>query len=171
MSIDTLKRAALFVVFIFVQTMILGRIHLFGFATPLLYVYFVLLFPRNYPKWGIMVWSFMLGLLVDIFSNTPGVAAASMTLIAAIQPYYLELFVSREDFEELQPSMKNLGVVKYLYYSVALTALYCVVFFTLETFSFFDFSEWLQCTFGSAAITLVLILAFESVANRKHEQL
>lgn len=55
MSIDTLKRAALFVVFILVQTMILGRIHLFGFATPLLYVYFVLLFPRNYPKWGIMV--------------------------------------------------------------------------------------------------------------------
>ena len=171
MSLDVLKRVVLFVVFVLAQTMILGRIHLFGYATPLLYVYFVLLFPRNYPKWGILLWSFSLGLLIDIFSNTPGVAAASMTLIGAVQPYYLEMFVSREDFEELQPSMKNLGVVKYLYYAVALTVLYCVVFFTLETFSFFDFGEWLRCVLGSAVITLVLLLTFESVANRKHEQL
>lgn len=167
MSVDVLKRASLFVVFALAQTMILGRIHLFGYATPLLYVYFVILFPRNYPKWGILLWSFALGLVIDIFSNTPGLAAASMTLIAAVQPYYLEMFVSREDFEELHPSMKNLGVVKYLYYSVVLTLLYCVVFFTLESFTFFDIGEWLRCTLGSAAVTLLLLLTFESVANRQ----
>lgn len=167
MSVDVLKRTALFVAFALAQALILGRIHLFGYATPLFYVYFVILFPRNYPKWGIMLWSFLLGLTIDIFSNTPGLAAASMTLIAAIQPYYLEMFVSREDFEELQPSMKNLGVVKYLYYSVVLTVLYCVVFFTLESFSFFNLGEWLKCTLGSAAITLVLLLTFENVANRQ----
>ena len=147
--------------------MFLGRIHLFGCATPLLYVYFVILFPRNYPKWAILLWSFSLGLIIDIFFNTPGLAAATMTLLAVVQPYYLEMFVSREDFEELKPTMKNLGVVKYLYYSIVLTLLYCVVFFTLESFSFFDLGEWLRCVIGSTAITLVLILTFESVTSRQ----
>ncbi len=40
MSIDLLKRAGLFIVFALAQTIVLGRIHLFGYATPLLYVYF-----------------------------------------------------------------------------------------------------------------------------------
>jgi len=87
--------------------------------------------------------------------------------LAVVQPYYLEMFVSREDFEELKPTMKNLGVVKYLYYSIVLTLLYCVVFFTLESFSFFDLGEWLRCVIGSTAITLVLILTFESVTSRQ----
>jgi rod shape-determining protein MreD len=167
MSVDVLKRAGLFIVFALAQAMFLGRIHLFGCATPLLYVYFVILFPRNYPKWAILLWSFSLGLIIDIFFNTPGLAAATMTLLAVVQPYYLEMFVSREDFEELKPTMKNLGVVKYLYYSIVFTLLYCVVFFTLESFSFFDLGEWLRCVIGSTAITLVLILTFESVTSRQ----
>ena len=76
-----LKRLGLFVVFVLAQTMVLGRIHLFGYATPLVYVYFVSMFPRSYPKWSILLWSFVMGLTIDIFSNTPGVAAASLTLL------------------------------------------------------------------------------------------
>lgn len=89
MTQDFLKRAGWFLVFVLAQAMVLGRIHLFGVATPLLYVYFVTQLPRNYPKWASLLWGFMMGLLVDIFSNTPGMASASLTLIAAIQPYYL----------------------------------------------------------------------------------
>ena len=54
------------------------------------------MFNRNFPKWGILLWCFALGLCVDIFSNTPGVAAAAMTLTAAIQPYVLNLFTQRD---------------------------------------------------------------------------
>jgi rod shape-determining protein MreD len=71
MSTDFLKRLGLFFVFLLSQAVLLGRIHLFNCATPLFYVYFVTMFPRNYPKWGILVWSFLLGLMVDIFFNTP----------------------------------------------------------------------------------------------------
>jgi rod shape-determining protein MreD len=103
MSADLFKRAGLFVAFILAQTLVLGSIHLFGYATPMLYVYFVLLFPRNYPKWGILLWSFCMGLVIDMFFNTPGVAAASMTLIGAIQPYYFEMYLSRDAAENIQP--------------------------------------------------------------------
>ena len=96
-------------VFVLAQVMVLGRIHLFGIATPLLYVYFVLQLPRNYPKWAGLLWAFTLGLVIDIFTDTPGLAAASLTLIALLQPYYFELFVPRDSADNLRPSLAALG--------------------------------------------------------------
>lgn len=156
-----LKRIGMFFVFVLAQTMVLGHIHLFDYATPLLYVYFVLSFPRNYPKWAILLWSFVLGLVVDIFSNTPGVAAASMTLIGVLQPYVFELFIARDAAESLTPSVRTIGFAKFLYYASFLVLLYCIVFFTLEFFKLHDGMEWVKCVCGSAIITLVLILTFE----------
>lgn len=167
MTADIFKRAGLFIAFALAQALILGRIHLFGYATPLLYVYFVLLFPRNYPKWGILLWSFGLGLVVDVFFNTPGVATASMTLLGAIQPYYFELYVSRDAVENLQPSIKNIGWVKYFYYSMVLVVIYCLVFFTLDSFTFYNWVVWLKSVLGSAALTMLMILTFETVQDKQ----
>ncbi|MBP3775491.1 MAG: rod shape-determining protein MreD [Prevotella sp.] len=167
MSADIFKRAGLFVAFVLAQALILGRIHLFGYATPLFYVYFVLLFPRNYPKWAVLLWSFGLGLVVDIFFNTPGVAAASMTLLGAIQPYYFELYVSRDAAENMQPSIRNIGWVKYFYYSLVMVLIYCLVFFTLDAFTLYNWVEWLKSVIGSAAITLLMILTFETVQDKQ----
>ena len=156
----------MFFVFVLAQTMVLGRIHLFGYATPLLYVYFVAMFNRNYPKWAVLLWSFAMGLTIDIFSNTPGVAAASLTLIGAIQPYFLEPFIPRDSVDDLRPSIRTIGVVKYVYYITILVVLYCLVFFSLEAFNFFNWIDILKSVGGSAVITLVLILTFESVSSK-----
>ena len=166
MSIDLLKRTLLFVVLVLAQALVLGRIHLFHCATPLLYVYFVTMFPRNYPKWGVLTWGFMMGLLVDIFSNTPGVAAASLTLIAAIQPYFFSLYVSRDAAEQMEPSLINMGLTKYSYYIVILVLLYCLLFYTLEMFSFSNLVEWLKCVVGSTLVTLALIFTFEIAKSK-----
>ena len=160
MSIDLLKRALLFVVFVLAQALVLGRIHLFHCATPLLYVYFVTMFP------GVLTWGFMMGLLVDIFSNTPGVAAASLTLIAAIQPYFFSLYVSRDAAEQMEPSLINMGLTKYSYYIVILVLLYCLLFYTLEMFSFSNLVEWLKCVVGSTLVTLALIFTFEIAKSK-----
>ncbi len=162
-----IKRIILFFVFILAQAMVLRRIHLFGFATPLLYVYFVTMFPRNYPKWGILVWSFAMGLLIDIFTNTPGMAAASLTLIAAIQPYFFEIFVPRDSVEDLKPSLANLGALRYTYYVTTLVLLYSIVFFSLEMFSFFHMTTWLMSVAGSTLLTLLLIFTFEIAKGKK----
>lgn len=161
MSIDFLKRLSWFGAFLLAQVLVLGQIHLFHYATPLLYVYFVTQFPRNHAKWAILLWSFMMGLLVDTFFNTPGVAAASLTLIGAIQPYYFELFVPRDSAEDLVPSLRNISPTKYAYYIVPLVSLYCMLFFSLEMFTFFNWLQWLLCVVSSALVTLLLIFTFE----------
>ncbi|MDY3103168.1 MAG: rod shape-determining protein MreD, partial [Prevotella sp.] len=44
MSIDMLKGISFFVLLLLLQVLVFNHIHLFGFATPLLYVYVMLLF-------------------------------------------------------------------------------------------------------------------------------
>ena len=167
MAIDALKRFAVLIVLCLAQALVLNRMHLLGYATPLLYVYFVLLFPRNYPKWALLLWCFALGLINDTFSNTPGVACASLTLIGAIQPYFLEIFVPRDAVENFEPSIRSLSYSKYLSYSLALVFLYCLVFFALEAFNFFNWEQWILSAAASALLTEVLIMVFEYVKGGK----
>ena len=89
------------------QVLVFNHIHLFGYATLLLFVYFVVMFPRNYPRWAMLLWSFFLGLFADLFSNTPGIAAASLTLIAFAQPYLLDLFIPREAPENMRSAVAH----------------------------------------------------------------
>lgn len=111
MSIDLVKRLATFVVLVLVQGLVFNHIHLFNCATPLLYIIMVLHFRRNHPKWAVLLWCFMMGLCVDVFANTPGVAAASMTAVGLLQPYLFELFVPRDSADDLEPSMRSIGLV------------------------------------------------------------
>jgi rod shape-determining protein MreD len=148
------------------QVLILNHVHLLGVGTPLLYVYFIITFRRNFPKWLVLVSSFLLGLLIDIFSNTPGLAASTMTLVALAQAYLIDLVAPRDSAEDLEASAKVLGASKFVTLSALLTLLYCLVFFALEAFNFFDVLLWLARSVVSFVLTMVLILAVESVRSR-----
>ncbi|MCR4914402.1 MAG: rod shape-determining protein MreD [Prevotella sp.] len=166
MAIDTLKRLLVFVALVLAQALVLNRIQLFHCATPLLFVYFVIIFPRNYPRWASLLWSFFLGLTADMFANTPGVAAASLTLTGFLQPQLLELFLPREADENIKSSVSSLGFWRFAGLSAALIAVFCLMFFALELFSVSNWLYWLECAGGSALFTFVLIMALESLRGK-----
>lgn len=163
MAIDTLKRFAVFVVLVLAQALVFNHIRLFGYAMPLLYVYFAITIPRGYPRWVTLLWCFALGLCVDLFSNTPGVAAGSLTLVGLIQPYLLELFVPREAVPNMTVSASEMGWSKFLTMASMLTAVHCLAFFSLLMFSFVDWQMWGFSVLGSLLLTMVLLAALESV--------
>lgn len=166
MNAEFFRRLLLYAVLVLAQALVLNHIHLFGYATPLLYVYFVVSFPRNYPKWGILFWSFLLGLNVDAFSNTPGVAASAMTLIGLLQPYVLELFMQRDSEDDFQPSINSMGAGKYIYFTLLLTFIYCIVFFTVEMFTFFNWLQWILNILTSTLLSLLFIVVIDSLRKR-----
>jgi rod shape-determining protein MreD len=167
MSLDLFKRLGLFIIMCAVQILILNHIHLFDVATPFLFVYFAISFRRGTPKWAILLWSFFLGLFIDIFANTPGVAAASLTFIATIQPYFVQLFLPRDSADNLKPSLTTLGPSKYSIYMITLVLLYCILFYSLEFFNFFNWLQWAMCIVGSTVITVLLIYSFEIFKNKQ----
>ena len=115
MNIESLRRLLTFVILLLVQVIVFNHIHLFDVATPLLYVYLVLHFRRNHPRWATLLWCFLMGLLVDVFSNTSGVAAASMTFVGLLQPYLQEVFTPRDSADDLVASYRSLGVASFVY--------------------------------------------------------
>lgn len=163
---EHVERLILFVILFLVQVLVLNHVFLFQVATPLLYVFFAITFRRGTPKWMILLWSFALGLLIDIFSNTPGLAAGCMTLIGFVQPYLLEPLVPRDSAENLKVSAATLGVNKFATLCVILVTFYCLLFFGLEAFTFFDWQSWLLRAGSSALVTLVLMIAVESIRSK-----
>ena len=161
------SRLVMFVALLLAQVLVLNHVWLMNVATPLLYVYFAITFPRNTEKGEVLVWCFILGLLVDIFSNTPGLAAGSLTLIGMIQTYLVELFVPRDSAENLEVSAATLGWGKFSMLSSILILIYCLLFFILEAFNFFDWQLWLLRAVCSAALTLGLMLAIESLRSKR----
>lgn len=163
MKIKIIGQLAVFIILCLVQVLVLNHINLFGCATPFLYVYFILLFRRGFPKWAILMWSFMLGLCVDIFSNTPGVAASSCVITGLLQPYALELFATRDSADDLKPCKATLGTAKYMWYVLLLVFVFNILLITTETFSFFNWQHWLMDICGSTALTFLTIIVIDNL--------
>ena len=56
MSLDWIRNIVFFIVLLLVQVLVLNHIHLFGYATPLLYVYFAMPIRRHQPRWLTLLW-------------------------------------------------------------------------------------------------------------------
>lgn len=167
MSLDFIRNLTFGIILLLVQTLLLNHISIFGCATPLFYVYFALVIKRGDPRWLTLVWCFAMGLAVDIFTNTPGVAAASMTLVALVQPYMIELFAPRDSADDLRPSPATFGSSKFNNYAIILVVLYSITFFSLEAFNLYNWTQWLSCIGASSVLTVVLILVIENFRSRK----
>ena len=160
-----IERLVMFVVLLLVQVLVLNHIHLYQLAMPLPYILYVITFQKNTPRWLMLTSSFVLGLLLDIFTNTPGLAAGSLTLMAMVQPYLLDIIVSRDAADSQPITSATLGLGKFVTLSAIMTSAYCLIFFALEAFSFFDWQLWLLRTLCSSVLTLLLIVSVEKVRS------
>ena len=166
MNMYLLSQFLWFVVMLVIQALLLNNIHLFGCSTPLLYVYVILMARRDFPRWGLLLFGFLLGLGVDMFSNTPGVGACSMTLLAFVQPMLMKLFLPRDSADDFQPGIPSLGLMKFVYFSFISIFLYSLVFFTLEMFNFFNWTLWALSVGGSTLLTLLLVIVIDNFRNK-----
>ena len=164
-----LSRVAWFFVLLLLQVTLFNHIHILGYATPLCYVYFLLILPANTPRWAYITLGFVLGLLVDVFTNTPGMAAASLCAVGLVTPLLLNAFAPKDkDDEVLLPSVVTMEWGGFMRYAFVATLLHCALFFSIETFSFSYWRMLLIRIFSSTALTFIMILAFESI--RKSSQ-
>ena len=75
-SVPFIRRLLTLVLLAALQVLFLNRIALFGYVTPLFYIWMIARFDSSMSRTGILLWAFTLGLLIDIFSATPGLACS-----------------------------------------------------------------------------------------------
>ena len=73
MIITYIHRIGWFIGLVLLQVLILNNVHIAGYATPFLYIYFILKFSSGTSRNELMLWAFFFGLTIDIFSDTTGI--------------------------------------------------------------------------------------------------
>ena len=136
MIITYIHRIGWFIGLVLLQVLILNSVHIAGYATPFLYIYFILKFSSGTSRNELMLWAFFFGLTIDIFSDTPGMNAAATVLLAFLRPTFLRLFVPRDTLDTLVPAVRTMGISPFLKYLVASVLVHHGMLLTLEFFSF-----------------------------------
>ncbi len=148
-----------FIFLILIQSVILNNIQLGGYINPYLYVMFILLLPFETPKGLLLIMAFLLGIGVDMFSNTMGIHASASVFMAYCRPYVLKLVAPRDGYEaETKPTIKSLGLRWFVVYASFLVFAHHIFLFFIEVFRFSEFFLTLWRVLLSSLITLILVL-------------
>ncbi|HMI07212.1 MAG TPA: hypothetical protein VK528_06680 [Flavobacterium sp.] len=87
MNSTLLVNIARFVLLLVAQILIFNNINFLGYINPYPYMLFIILYPVNGNKYGLLVASFFLGIIMDMFCNSGGVHAAACVALAYYRPY------------------------------------------------------------------------------------
>jgi rod shape-determining protein MreD len=147
-----------FILVIVLQVAILNNIDIGGYAKPFMYILFILLLPFETPKWLLLVSSFFIGIIIDIFSDSIGIHAFTSVFIAFLRPYVLQYFAPSEGYFLSTPLKNNFGLAWFVRYITFLTIIHSIIFFFLEAFSFEFFFTSLLKAILSSIFTIILII-------------
>jgi rod shape-determining protein MreD len=129
-----------FFLLVLVQVFIFNNIELSGYLNPYVYVLFILLLPFETPAWLTLLSGFLLGLSIDIFSETLGMHTAATVFMAFMRPFVLSYFAPRDGYESGSfPRIFYYGLPWFIKYATILVLAHHLVLFYLEMFSFRDF--------------------------------
>lgn len=150
-----------FIVLVIVQVLILNNIQFMGYINPFVYIYFILALPVRFPRWGVLLLAFVLGLIIDIFSNTAGLHAFATVFVAFLRAPAINLLVSIDENSNPQPSVRTFGWMTFLRYAGFLILIHNALIFVVEAFSFVNFGVIALKIFLSSVVTIILIIAIQ----------
>jgi len=164
------KNIIRFFLFILVQVYVLHEVPpLHKFITPYLYYLFILWLPFNIGRGSLMLVSFLFGLTLDYFLNTPGLHAAACVLIAYVRPFLINLLIRQEGpgMTYASPSLTSMGWAPYLTYVLVLTFLHHFYLMLLEYMEVGNFLLFIGKVFSSTGVSVLLIFITELLFYRK----
>ena len=154
------------VVLILFQVLVLESVHIEGYATPFLYIYFILKFHSSASRNTLMLWAFALGMIVDIFSNTPGVNAAASTALAFVRTPMLHLVTLRDVTDDFQPGVATLGISPFFRYTVFTALFFSTVYLLVDSFSVLHFGSFLLKILTDTIATVICVWCVEMIRRK-----
>jgi hypothetical protein len=169
---DLVRNTIRFVLFILVQYYVLFQIRpLHQFVVPYIYYLYVLWLPFSMGRMSLLFVSFMFGLTLDYFTQTPGLHAAACTMIAYLRGFVVNILIPQEGAEQnyKSPSPVSMGWAPYAVYVLVLTLLHHTYLVFLEWLQFGSFLFFLGKVVATSGISLMLVLITELLFYRKEK--
>ena len=160
MTSTIIKYIFLFFICILLQVLIFNRIILFHVALPIVFIYFIIRLPIDIKLSYLFTLSFLIGLIVDIFSDTPGVNALACTLISSIRKPIYYAYMAKDDVtNRLVPGVESMGLWEFSKYLLSFIVIYTFLVFTIEYFSFADVKGIVILSAASSLFSFIILLA------------
>ena len=134
-----------------------------------IYPLWIMLLPFKLPRPLVMVLAFVMGFIVDMFYDSPGVHAATLVFTAYAREFILRILEPEIGFDLDQPfSLKRLGIVWYIAYAALFMIIHLFVYFSIEVFSYVYFYEIMMSTISSLIFSVFIIVIFVMISNPKY---
>lgn len=156
-----------FVLLILLQALVLDHLDLSnGWVVPYLYVLFLIMLPFETPPWATLLIGFGTGLVMDLFTSTPGMHTSACVVLAYTRIWTLRLLAPREGYEfGKRPIIADMGLTWFVTYTAVLVVAHHLWLFFVEMYRFDDFFSTLVRALVSSAATLVLCLLAQALTS------
>ena len=142
------------------QTLLFNHLPLFG-GVIMVYVIALIKIPVEVNRNIQILTGFICGLIIDIFSNTPGMHAITALTIMWLRIPVLHLYVNAEDVKTGVPGYSLMGMQSYLRYAITILALHCIILYFVESFTLFNILTTSLKALISIVLTFILLLSLE----------
>jgi rod shape-determining protein MreD len=144
-----------FVFLLAAQIVVFNNIDLFGYINPYPYILFILLYPVNSNRAGLLVASFLLGLTVDMFTNSGGIHAVSCLILAYVRPVFFKFaFGLSYEYQTIKIN-DRLSPERFTFILISILTHHFILFL-LEYFKFTFILDALLRTIVTTIFTLIV---------------
>jgi len=165
---SVLRFGAIVIILILLQVLVFNNIQFSGFVNPYIYIMIVLLLPSDTPAWLLLVVSFFTGLMIDLFSGSPGMHASATLVAGFSRSFVLRVISPRDGYESGSDlSMAAYGFRWFSIYTAAIVLIHHTTLFFLEVFRFADFFRTILRILLSSIFTIGFILLIEHYRKRR----
>jgi hypothetical protein len=158
MNSAVLLNIARFILLLVAQVLIFNNINFFGYLNPFPYVLFIILYPVNGNKPALLLASFLLGIIMDMFCNSGGVHAAASITLAYLRPTFFR-FAFGVSYEYQTVKLNDKLTPERFSFILISTITHHFILFILETFRLnFFFNILIQTIFSTIFTIIVSII-------------
>jgi len=148
------------------QVLILNQVQFSGFVNPYIYVLFVLLLPVSSPRYMVLLLAFLLGITVDVFSNSLGVHSFATVFVAYLRPIVIRVISNREEDRNDYPGLAQNKIRWFLSYITIMVVIHHLALFYVEVFTLANFFETLVRVLLSSVFSIILIVLSQFIVFR-----
>lgn len=151
---------------VLVQVLIFNQVQFSGFFNPYVYLLFIILLPLSTPRYAVLILAFVLGLIIDVFSNSLGVHSAATVFAAYLRPLVIRIISNREDDKSDYPGLNQNKLAWFINYVLIMVVLHHTVLFYLEVYTFANFLNTLYRVILSSLFSIIIIVLSQFLVFR-----
>lgn len=156
------KYSIYFIFIILLQGLVFNQVQFSGLVYPMVYIVAIIMLPVETSLYLSIAIALVLGVGVDMFSDTFGLHTSSSLLIAYIRPTILKFLRPRDGYDSvLLLSIHDMGKTWFLTFSGLLVAIHHLWFFSFEQLRFDLFFTIILKTLFSTSVTLFIIVLLQ----------